>query len=394
MINLTKTQARIFILKKQGLIGDYQFSGKQGILDFVKQVGCLQFDPVDVCGRSADILLQSRVDDYSKSMLDELLYQDRLLIDFFDKNLAIIPIDDYPFFLTYYLAHNNNDYFKNADQIDIEELKPLVRELLTKKSSISSREIKTNKTLKGYWGIPTSLPRVTLELMYFQGELIIHHKIGTNKSYCLTKDYLPKNIFKKIVNISINDEDLEWLIQRRIGAVGLMWNKNSSVWLGLDIKAKQRDIIFQQLLKKNKILEIKVEGIDNVLYCLRTDHSLIDFVIKNPKIKPRCEFIAPLDSFIWDRLLIEKLFDFSYTWEIYTPANKRKYGYYVLPFLYGDLLIGRIEISCLYKKEIMSVKKIWWEDKIKPTKETKASVKKCIKRFALFNNCKTITYLN
>jgi uncharacterized protein YcaQ len=89
MIKLTNTQARQFLLLNHGLLGEYIFTGKQGALEFVRQAGCIQFDPIDVCGRNADLVLQSRVKGYKKTMLDELLYKDRILVDYPDKNLAI-----------------------------------------------------------------------------------------------------------------------------------------------------------------------------------------------------------------------------------------------------------------------------------------------------------------
>lgn len=96
MITLTNRQVRQFLLLKHGLLGEYKFVDKQGVLDFVRQVGCVQFDPVDVCGRSADITLNSRVKGYTKEMLDELLYTDRRLIDYFDKNLSIFTVEYLP----------------------------------------------------------------------------------------------------------------------------------------------------------------------------------------------------------------------------------------------------------------------------------------------------------
>ena len=79
MIHLTKRQARQFLLLKHGLMDEFRFVGKQGIIDFVRQVGCIQYDPIDVCGKNAELVLQSRVKGFNKEMLEELLYQDRLL---------------------------------------------------------------------------------------------------------------------------------------------------------------------------------------------------------------------------------------------------------------------------------------------------------------------------
>ena len=97
-IRLTRTEARRFILYKQGLLGEYRFKGKNGVLDFIRQAGCIQFDPIDVCGRSPEIVLQSRVSGFTRAMLYELLYVDRKLLDYFDKNLAIMPVEDWVYF--------------------------------------------------------------------------------------------------------------------------------------------------------------------------------------------------------------------------------------------------------------------------------------------------------
>ena len=98
MITLTNKQARRFMLLKQGLLGDYKFTGKQGAFDFISQTGCIQFDPVDLCGKNAEITLQSRVKGFKKTILYDLLYKDRLLFDYPDKQLSIIPTKYWPYF--------------------------------------------------------------------------------------------------------------------------------------------------------------------------------------------------------------------------------------------------------------------------------------------------------
>lgn len=94
MIHLTNRQTRQFLLLKHGLLGAHKFTGKQGALAFVRQAGCIQFDPVDSCGKNAELTLQSRVRNFTKQTLSELLYTDRSLIDFPDKNLSIFPTED------------------------------------------------------------------------------------------------------------------------------------------------------------------------------------------------------------------------------------------------------------------------------------------------------------
>ena len=108
MITMTIQEARNFILLKQGLLGESRFTGKQGALDYVRQAGCIQFDPVDACGKNAELTLQSRVKGFTKQTLYELLYEDRKLVDYPDKNISIIPAEDWPYFERYRRAAREN----------------------------------------------------------------------------------------------------------------------------------------------------------------------------------------------------------------------------------------------------------------------------------------------
>ena len=91
---ITKEQAIRFLLLKQGLIGKKKFIDKQGVYDYIRQAGCIQYDPIDVCGKNAELALQSRVKGFKKDYLHELLYQDRRLVDYYDKVMSIFPIED------------------------------------------------------------------------------------------------------------------------------------------------------------------------------------------------------------------------------------------------------------------------------------------------------------
>ncbi|MNP54312.1 hypothetical protein D3C76_1488570 [compost metagenome] len=93
---------------------------------------------------------------------------------------------------------------------------------------------------------------------------------------------------------------------------------------------------------------------------------------------------------MWDRKLINELFGFDYTWEIYTPAIKRKFGYYVLPLLYGESFIGRAEIIVERKTGTLVVKNIWYENGVKQTTQLRTALNRCLQKFALFNGCETI----
>ena len=377
MITLTNRQARRFLLRKNGLLGGHIFRGKAGALAYVRQAGCVQFDPIDVCGRNADLTLNARVGGYRKQILDDLLYRDRALIDYFDKQLAILPTENWPYFA------RMRDYWtrssRSREQVDAAVQRVL--DELDARGPLSSRDVDLEGRADWYWS-DTRLSRAVLETLYFRGELVVHHKEGTNKVYARARDCLPPELLSAPDPIPDDAEHVKWRVARRVGAIGLLWNKPSDAFLGLDLKAPARIAAFAALEQDGTILPVQVEGIAQPLYCLAADLPLMDEVRSGHAYAPRTEFLAPLDCMLWDRNLIEALFGFAYRWEIYTPAAQRKYGYYTLPILRGDQLVGRIEPVCERKTRTLNVKNIWLEPNARSTPALTRGIEEAAQRLA------------
>ncbi|KAA8785090.1 winged helix-turn-helix domain-containing protein [Paenibacillus amylolyticus] len=395
MIGLTKQQARQFLLLKHGLVGEHQYDGKSGIMEFTRQVGCLQYDPIDICGKNAELVLQSRIRGFSKNMLEELLYQDRLLIDYPDKNLAIIPVEDWPYFERYRQAAR----LHAGSYPQMETLTSQVRAYIQQVGPVSSNELNALH-LEGdftwrsaiHWSSGNNVSRSVLEQMYSTGELVIHHKKGTRKYYDLAEKHIRADLLHAPDPLLNELHHHKWRVLRRIGAVGLLWNRASDAWLNIwGLKTEQRNRVFHELLLEERIVAVEVEQMKERLYCRAEDLPIIERILQNPELQERCEFIAPLDNLMWDRKLIYALFEFDYKWEIYTPALKRKFGYYVLPLLYGDRFIGRAEIIVERKFKRLVVKRVWYEKDMQPTEELVAVVKECFERFSIFNDCEAIS---
>lgn len=383
---ITNTQARLFILAKQGLIGEYKFEGKQGICDYIKQAGCIQYDPIDVCGKNSELVLQSRVKGFTKQMLYDLLYVDRKLIDYFDKNLSIISVDDWKYFEPIRTIYKNHTRSRNEIEAIAHEVKAFIKE----NGYACSKDLHLDKKVDWYWS-KTKLSRAALETLYFRGDLVVHHKKGTVKYYALAEDHLPPQVLTA-ENPHKNELAYQkWRVLRRISAVGLLWNRPSDAWLNIDnFKAQQRNNVISTLKDEGELLTVNVEEQRYAFYCLAKDKELLENIIDNPPINKRTELIAPLDGMLWDRKLIKELFDFDYKWEIYTPENKRKYGYYVLPILSGDQFVGRAEIVKERRNRNLLVKNIWWENNILPDAQLQQNVAQCLQRFAVFNECHQI----
>ncbi|MBQ7063619.1 MAG: YcaQ family DNA glycosylase [Firmicutes bacterium] len=395
MTILTKTQARQFILAKQGLLGSYRFSRKDGAYAYIRQAGCIQYDPVDVCGKNAELTLQSRVEGFRKTMLEDLLYRDRLLVDYVDKELSIWPTEDWPYFYP----------FRERSRIHGEGfpgLAGLEREAL---AYIRSNGPVSGDTLpiggeifwhssmhwSGNWHKKSKAARSVLEQLYTDGTLIIHHKNGSRKFYDLAERYLDPALLEAAPPYEDENELLGWRVLRRIGAVGLLWDKNSPALLGINIKADRRRQVLSALETSGAILPIQIDGIKTLFYYRCEDDPLMQDVIRERlDRKPRMEFLAPLDPMLWDKAMIAALWGFRYSWEIYTPADKRKYGYYTLPILWGEQLIGRIETVADGKNHILRVKNIWFEPGVSPAADIREQLCGTLNRFSEFNGCTSV----
>ena len=391
MTHLTNRQARQFMLLKQGLLGDHIFTGKQGALNYIRQAGCVQYDPLDLCGKNAEITVQSRVKGFKKAMLYELLYQDRRLFDYPDKQLSIIPIEYWPYFGRFRHAARSTleQYPEIAAHIDF------VRSHIEENGVICSDDLELEGSTTWWsainWSQGGKLLRSVLEQMYSSGDLIVHHKKGARRYYDLATRHIHADILNAADPTADDFAHLKWRVLRRIGAVGLLWNRPSDAWINIwGLTADMRSNVFDTLISEGEITEVTIEGLKSKFYIRTGDMPIVEAVMQNPALKPRCELLAPLDPFLWDRKLIKAIFGFEYAWEIYTPAHKRKYGAYVLPLLYGEQFIGRAELICDRKNKRMATQNIWYENDTKPTKKRDAAVASCIRRFALFNDCTII----
>ncbi len=390
MLTITPDQARQYILLRQGLLGDYRFTGKAGAYGYVRQAGCIQFDPVDVCGRNAELTLQSRVKGITRKTLNDLLYRDRLLVDYADKELSVWPSEDWPYFASY----RERSMALGKTFSGIPELEEEAIRHIRANGPVSSDSLPLEGTVfwhssmhwSGHWHKESPAARSVLEQLYTDGVLLIHHKSGTRKFYDLAEKYLPADLLAAPDPCPDESARLDWRVLRRIGAVGLLWNRRSDAWLGISMTAEERDASFARLEKAGRITPVRAEGLRFPLYVLNTDLPLLESVRSGQAdCKARLEFLAPLDPMLWDRKLIEALFGFQYSWEIYTPASKRKYGYYVLPVLYGDRLVGRIEPKADRKANSLTVQNIWFEPGVRQTKTLFGMIDKAVCRLARFN---------
>lgn len=388
-MNITQAQARNFIIAYHQLDRPYNGEQKQGIMAFIKKVGCIQFDPLDVVGYNPYLVLQSRISGFKGQHLQELLYKERVLVDAWDKNMAIYPVEDWPHFQRY--REEAKIRSENGSE-DLKAIIPEMKSLLEKKGPSSSLNFDFNTVVDWSWA-PTKASRAVLESLFYNGEVIVHNKIGTRRLYDFTHKHLPQAILEAQDPNKNLEDYYKWHVKRRINAVGLLWNRLSDAWLGIHwMKTKERNAAFSDLLEHNEIIEIVVEGLEHKLYMDPIQLPLLEQILKGETYEKRAAFLAPLDNMLWDRKLMSELFGFEYRWEVYKPIGERAYGYYVLPILFGDTFIGRFEPRFNKKTLELQLLNWWWEEGVECTPEMLQALKMALSEFMNYLGAKKLRF--
>jgi len=378
-MKISKEDVKRFLLSYQNLLPPRRLSGGEGILAFVRKVGCLQFDPLNIAGKNTDLVLQSRVKNYMPDMLYRLLYEDRKLLDGWDKNMSIYPIEDWPYFQRF--REDAKDHIRRSEHID--EILEQIRKDIEVRGPLSSQDFDFDKKVGWYWA-PAKASRAALESMYWWGELVVHHRAGTRKYYDLAGRHIPHDIFDRLDPNTTEEAYHRWHISRRIDSIGLFWSRSGDAWLGIKgLNSAKRTAAIEEMVRSGELIELEIEGFDYPVYTSSVNRELLDRSHESTGA-PEASFIAPLDNLLWDRKFIKSLFQFEYTWEVYKRPQDRKYGYYVLPVLFGREFVARFEPVFDKKKKVLNIKNWWWEERIAVTGNMKEAIRKCTDDFASF----------
>lgn len=387
-IHLTQAQARRFFLSHQRLLPPRSLEGKAGLLEFFKRVRCVQFDPIDVTGRNHELVLQARVKGFSTPMLYEALYEDRALVDTFDKNMCIYCTEDWPYFRRN--REGARRYFETKSH-PVVDAAGSVREEIERRGPLSSADLEMEEAVRWPWG-STRLARAVLEAMYFWGELVVHRKVGVRKIYDLAERHISRVLLEAPEPNPSFESYHDWHIHRRVGSIGLMACRGTEGWLGIEgtDSARRTDSI-KRLVARGDLRQVNIEGISVPFYMRTEDEGTLGACLNPGTDAPRAAVIAPLDNLMWDRRNIRELFGFDYTWEVYVPPGKRRYGYYVLPLLYGDRFVARFEPVRDRKSKAMVIKNWWWEDGVDPAAaDMRRAITTCIDAFRVFLGCEIV----
>jgi hypothetical protein len=323
----------------------------ESVLAVVDRLGSLQFDPLSVAGRNHDLVLQARIAGYRRELTDELLYGRRLLFEAYNKALNLLPTSELPYYrITWQNGADGRAGELLRSQPDLAE-KVLAE--ITAEGPKCSTDFEREAAIEWFWG-PTTAVRAVLEAFSVAGILGLARRDGNRRYYDLTERLFPADLLA--TRVPEREQMRHKLLSRYRGHGLLGAGGGGELWPGTGTAASRAELR-HELLDRGQIVPVDVEGVRGERFIVADElpllaqarrevaergHGSAD-VAGAGTPRPGCSFIAPLDPLMWDRGVLEPLYDFEYRWEVYTPAAKRRWGYYVLPILFGDRLVGRIE---------------------------------------------------
>ena len=373
---ISKQTARRFILGKQGLWPGRRWVGSAGTAQALRQVEVVQVDSISVVGRNHDLALWSRVKDYNPADLNALLYSP-LSRQFFDYGtiLMLYPLVE----LVYWQPVMQGWHSRLADYRQTHQIVfDYVRQELKERGPLGSRDFTGRTRVPGGFNTVKDTAKA-LHYLWLGGELMTHHRRGFERIYDFSEKVVPAHFLQEPSKVSLPEADafLGLKAMRELGlARAKDWAKRFRLLAHRLVSPKEAQTWLEERVLAGDITKIGIAGQAETLfyYVLTADLPLLNLleagrlpaewlpVDEAENTLAQINLLAPLDSVIWDRGRLQSLFDFDYVWEVYKPAAIRRWGYYTLPILFDDRLVGRLSPRLERKSGILSLEGFWLED--------------------------------
>jgi uncharacterized protein len=363
-VQVSAQDARRFLVQRQllaparGLDG-----GPDAVLEILRRFGSIQYDPIAVAGRSHDLMLHARVAGYEPAWCD-LLYERREVFEAYNKGLSFVQTSEYPWFRAIPVRLVPPVLAENA------EVAEKVLERIRTDGPLSSLDFDRERGAATDWfGISTNIVRAVLEAYSLTGVLGLARRDGNRRYYDLLERLLPRDVLERKVPLS---EQVRHKLLSRYRAHGLLGvSGGGDIFGGLGPAKPRPDLpghpgrtaLREELIEDGELVPFDVEGVRGKRFVLRDE---VDLLAATPEPAASVAFLSPFDPLIWDRGLLGSLFDFDYVWDLFFPPAKRRFGWYVLPILFGDRFVGRIEPRIDRDERRVQVLGLWWEDGFAP----------------------------
>ena len=355
--------ARRYILGRQGLWPGRRWRGLRGTERAMRTMEHLQLDPLVVIARAHDLMLHSRVIDYRPDDWAKLTYGKRRFFDW-GGWLAVRPMDELPHWRVLMRRERESAHWKALAREHAAAIAEM-REILHERGTVANRDftMSARKRVDSYRGRKDSA--LALYYLWRMGEAMVTRRDRFERVYAPTEAVAPGALIRESSDAEADD----FLLRKMVASQGLTKFAGVKATLVRDISAAELKAWRDERLASGELLEVRVEGWRNPHWALGADAAILASLEAGrvPRAwKPldtttedEAIFLSPLDPV---RGRSQELFDFHYRWEVYTPAPKRRFGYYTLPVLWRDTLVARFDAKLDRPSRTLRILGMWLED--------------------------------
>jgi uncharacterized protein YcaQ len=375
--------ARRLLLGAQGLLDDPRRKATADALyEVIERMGFVQIDSINVVERAHHLTLAARFQSYQPRLLERLLERQRRLFEHWTHDASAIPTIWYPYwkirFERYRRRVLEHPWWMERVGPDPERVTDHVRERIAREGPLRTRDFEDERpagTDKAWWGWKPE--KAALEYLWRTGELAIAGRASFHKVYDLAERVLPE---AHAAPRPSDEEHLDWACRSALERLGIASpDELAGFWRAVSLAEVRAWCA--RASATGEIVAVQVETADGSRP--RASWAVPDWETRAaalPPAPPRVRLLSPFDPILRDRKRTLRLFDFDYRFEAFVPGEHRKHGYYVLPILEGERLVGRLDPKLHRERGVLEVKNLWWEPGVRESKGRRASLEAALDR--------------
>lgn len=355
-MKINNQAARRLWLAAQGL--GHAPTGPLDVLGIIKHLGFVQLDTIQVITRAHHHIIWSRNQHYREPMLNQLMADERGVFEHYTHDASVLPMAYYPMWQRQFrrkkeMLDRSKYYSTMLDKTARDEMKTR----LAQDGPLSTHAFDTKAAKKGMWVRPPH--KLALDYMWYTGELATSHRYNFTKFYDLADRVFPAEVRAETHS---DQAQVNWLCHGALDRMGFATLAEiQKFWEATD----RREV--KAWAEAAELVPVEVQAADGSWYQAFAPMDISDRLSALRTPTTRLRILSPFDPAVRDRARLSRLFGFDYRIEIFVPAAKRKWGYYVFPMLEGDRFVGRIEAKADRAKSVLNVLNLWAEPGVKWT---------------------------
>ena len=382
-LNLTPAAARALHLAAQGMLQPRRRkAAKLDVVEAIRQMGMLQIDTISVVARSPYLVLWSRLGDYDPAWLEQHLAEGQLF-EYWAHEACFVPIEDYGLYRHRMIdpaamGWKYSETWMRERAGEVEQVLSHIRKHGPTRSSDFER---TDGKAGGWWEWKPE--KRSLEVLFTSGALMIARRHNFQRVYDLAERVHPAWDDSQMPAMA---ETRRQFALRTVKAIGAC----KAAWIPDYHRTRRPHVDPDALVDEGLLLRARVAGWDEPVY-IHPDHRELAGRAAAGLLAPTVTtLLSPFDPIVWDRRRALELFNFDYRLECYTPADKRRYGYFTLPILRRGVLAGRIDAKAHRREGVFELKSVVLEPGVRISERFAADIAAAVMRCARWHGCPVV----